>query len=309
MCDSIDVVPRCLHHVAALLALSSGCATTAPSVSAETTGLSPEEGIVIGKFGVPPAREVGPLSREVKIRRLADGRQWKLPFGDSEDGGRTAPFFVRLPAGRYAITYWSLVFLNSDEYQESPGVEFDVGPGGVTCVGSLYVVRLSGRFGTAPSGAYIHISVLPHDECQAMEPAFHQRAPNVRSPVQVRLATNLGCPSCRADLEPAARAVLAGPHDPGDLPVLIAERQRLTGDSRLSLQWPPDLALAQRSIRLKVCVSAEGKVQAVTVLESAHAELDRQVIDSVKAWRYQPYLVDDRPAGFCYRPRLELQPP
>lgn len=56
----------------------------------------------------------------------------------------------------------------------------------------------------------------------------------------------------------------------------------------------------------KICVKNTGNVESVKILRSAHADLDRPVVDAIQRWRYRPYMVDGRPVDFCYVLRYEF---
>jgi TonB family protein len=62
-------------------------------------------------------------------------------------------------------------------------------------------------------------------------------------------------------------------------------------------------------VQVKVCVGADGRVGDVSVLQSAHADLDAQVLGHVRGWRFDPFQIEGAATPFCYRPRWELQRP
>jgi TonB family protein len=50
-----------------------------------------------------------------------------------------------------------------------------------------------------------------------------------------------------------------------------------------------------------ICVNELGSVVSVQLLKSSTLALvDRQLPDVISLWRFHPYLVDGRPAPFCY---------
>jgi protein TonB len=52
--------------------------------------------------------------------------------------------------------------------------------------------------------------------------------------------------------------------------------------------------------QLRICVSAQGTVKSVKILRPSIPAIDLQIPNVIPRWRYKPYLVDGRPAEFCY---------
>jgi TonB family protein len=52
---------------------------------------------------------------------------------------------------------------------------------------------------------------------------------------------------------------------------------------------------------VRICVSAEGAVSNVDVLQPSAPIVDRKAQEKMRDWRYHPYVVDGQPRGFCYR--------
>jgi TonB family protein len=52
---------------------------------------------------------------------------------------------------------------------------------------------------------------------------------------------------------------------------------------------------------VKMCISAEGRVERVTLEQGAAAELDARVVEDMHAWRYKPRIVRGKPTAFCYK--------
>src|SRR6185369_15502306 len=57
---------------------------------------------------------------------------------------------------------------------------------------------------------------------------------------------------------------------------------------------------------LRLCVSAEGGVTSVQVMEGAGAALDGQFPSVMGRWRYRPLIADGVPTPFCYLLRYEV---
>jgi protein TonB len=72
--------------------------------------------------------------------------------------------------------------------------------------------------------------------------------------------------------------------------------------------FPPELAVSGNRAwaMLKVCVGADGDVDGVTILKSAHPLLDERIVMAIRTWRYRPYLLDGRPVPFCTNIRYEM---
>lgn len=63
---------------------------------------------------------------------------------------------------------------------------------------------------------------------------------------------------------------------------------------------------ASISARLRVCVTADGQVNHVQVVDGAGGGIDAQIPNFVRRWRYTPYLDQGVPVPFCYVFRYEM---
>jgi TonB family protein len=74
---------------------------------------------------------------------------------------------------------------------------------------------------------------------------------------------------------------------------------------------PPFLNRPGRSyvVTAKICVTRTGTVESVTIMQGADAQLDRNVVTAVKAWRYRPLMANDMAVPFCYFGRFEFNKP
>lgn len=69
----------------------------------------------------------------------------------------------------------------------------------------------------------------------------------------------------------------------------------------------PSLPLPRHSGSLDVVITAHGVVERATMVHSVAAFYDRQVLDAVKNWRYEPATLDGRPVRFRKLIRLSFQ--
>jgi TonB family protein len=60
-------------------------------------------------------------------------------------------------------------------------------------------------------------------------------------------------------------------------------------------------------VETKICVSTSGGVELVTITKRSDTELDANVLDAVKTWRYRPMKVNGAPVPFCYPARFEFR--
>ncbi|HEY5958471.1 MAG TPA: TonB family protein [Polyangiaceae bacterium] len=58
--------------------------------------------------------------------------------------------------------------------------------------------------------------------------------------------------------------------------------------------------------RVRVCVNAQGQVNQVQIVEGTGSDVDAQIPNFVRRWRYRPYIVDQQPSPFCYTFRYEM---
>jgi hypothetical protein len=74
---------------------------------------------------------------------------------------------------------------------------------------------------------------------------------------------------------------------------------------------PPAWAHAgiDQHVLARVCVGADGLVRDVRVLQGISPAADDAVAGKLRAWRYQPYLVQGRPVPFCYTTRIVFHAP
>ncbi len=87
-------------------------------------------------------------------------------------------------------------------------------------------------------------------------------------------------------------------HGPKFLPSSVAEGQKSSGEPPA---FPPALRRTGLSYRAvaKICISATGAVDQVTIMKAADPVLDQNIIATVKQWHYRPYLFGGAPIPFC----------
>jgi TonB family protein len=292
--------------LAVALGMALGGCATGPAGSAAFADLDRGEGLVLGKLGVPSFHAIGARGRRMQVRLVGGGTAVNAKFFEdlSDDEGRTAPFLIRLPAGRYEITAWQLDFVTGEDAQDAPGVEFEVRSGVSICIGALYPLHLR-----RASGMPYTTALIPRDECLVIDQQLRARAPRDMPRVETALAANRLCAACRAEVAQGGMPALTGAFDSTALPLLVAEQHRLGNTDDLPLRWPREVETQPKPLKLNVCVASDGRVYDAQVLESAHPALDNQVLTRVQAWRFQPFRMEGRPTPFCYQPRWELQRP
>ena len=189
----------------------AGCAS-GPAGSAAFADLDRGEGLVLGKLGVPSFHAIGAKGRRMQVRPV--GGKGAAPvdvrfFEDlSDDEGRTAPFLVRLPGGRYEISTWKLDFVTGEDAQDAPGVEFEVREGASVCIGALYPLHLR-----RASGVPYTTALIPRDECLIIDQQLRPRAPRDMPRVETALAANRLCAQCRAEVAQGGMPALSGAFD------------------------------------------------------------------------------------------------
>lgn len=105
--------------------------------------------------------------------------------------------------------------------------------------------------------------------------------------------------------QPQPPATDATVKPPPIVPPSVAKGLRLSGDDQLAPSDPVRLAIARDGkdqVRgtFKVCVGADGAVDAVHVLASTgYPAYDGELVQRMCAWAYRPYRVNGAPAPMC----------
>jgi TonB family protein len=60
-------------------------------------------------------------------------------------------------------------------------------------------------------------------------------------------------------------------------------------------------------VETKICISATGAVDSVTITRRSDTELDASVSNTLKAWRYWPMTLNNTAVAFCYPVRFEFR--
>lgn len=55
-----------------------------------------------------------------------------------------------------------------------------------------------------------------------------------------------------------------------------------------------------KSATVRICVSAQGTVKSVQIIKRSIPPIDAQLPTVIGRWKYKPYIVDGKPAEFCY---------
>lgn len=90
------------------------------------------------------------------------------------------------------------------------------------------------------------------------------------------------------------------------LPPSIGAGQKLSGADP---PFPPSLRRAGvvYHVLAKICVTAGGAIDKVTILKGADPMLDEGVSSVVKTWHYRPYMANSTPIPFCYPMNFEFR--
>jgi hypothetical protein len=173
-----EALPRCSLTLRLLAltaaALLGGCTPTARTVR-PTEALRPGYGVVMGRVGARTYANEAPLGQKLILERISDRKQWQVEFTDvSISSGAMVPFFVDLPAGRYAVERFELEFLGPTLLAHHLA-EFDVMPGRVVCLGDLYGAGLPTKRGTR------NVTLGNTDSCVELTKALVQRAPALKA--------------------------------------------------------------------------------------------------------------------------------
>lgn len=172
---------------------AAGCASRASSVRADQRMGTAGQGdaVVIGKLGFASRQGDGAHTYELTLVSASTGKKWAVDFSEelSQDGGSSAPFFVNLPPGKYALKKWEMTFSETSWTQDDLGLEIDVQPGELVCVGAMYVrarVSTEQKAGSGETALAGMADVV--DECAALARVMRQRAPYLSPSPTVRLA-------------------------------------------------------------------------------------------------------------------------
>lgn len=74
---------------------------------------------------------------------------------------------------------------------------------------------------------------------------------------------------------------------------------RISGRTHVAPTRTSERNLARRLVA-KVCISAHGRIVSMSVVEGSGAPYwERDIFETMRAWRYRPFTVDDRPVPVC----------
>jgi hypothetical protein len=171
--------------LAAATALGTGCAFFRSTRVSPDATLKPGDAVVIGKLGFP-GQDAEPMDEMEIVAVDEKGKRHTIDFDFelSQDGRRTAPFFARLPPGRYQLRSWAIEYPENSWAREDTGLDIVVEPG-VVCVGAVYVNSRTG------AGGLVEIPEV-RDECADIAGLLRRRAPALSAPPQIALAKRRG---------------------------------------------------------------------------------------------------------------------
>lgn len=95
---------------------------------------------------------------------------------------------------------------------------------------------------------------------------------------------------------------------PKFLPPNIGVGQRISGSEK-DVPFPPSLRKPGMIYRVlaKITVNASGVVEKVTIMKGADPLLDEGVVNTVKTWRFRPYLANNTPIPFSFTNVFEFR--
>lgn len=143
--------------------------------------------------------------------------------------------------------------------------------------------------------------------------ALHERQSRSAHPTEVgalaceAIATIAGVmPSSQRDVPPTSPEAPTPAAGPGAVIVpRVLEAQRIEGDPRIMpspsiKQAIADSGLAQFVISVKVCIGPDGRIRAVSILQSSgFLSYDIELLNAIGGWRYRPFMVNGEPAPVC----------
>ncbi len=98
----------------------------------------------------------------------------------------------------------------------------------------------------------------------------------------------------------------AAPAPPRMMPSQFGAAQKISGDDP---PFPPSLRRGDMVyvLEARICVSATGTVDTVTLTRTSDSLLNDGLVKTVKGWRYRPMRAGGVAAPFCYVPRFEFK--
>jgi protein TonB len=86
----------------------------------------------------------------------------------------------------------------------------------------------------------------------------------------------------------------------------VGEGQRLSGDKGI-MPVPLRKPGAVYRLLVKVCVSAQGNVEKLTLMQASDPLANEEALRVLRTWRFRPFLVNGTPAPFCYPQLVEFR--
>jgi hypothetical protein len=101
------------------------------------------------------------------------------------------------------------------------------------------------------------------------------------------------------------------PSPPVNIAPSVGAAHRLTdlNDSRYRPSLPPSINRPGMTVWgvFRICVSANGHVEGVTLVKSADPLVNNDWMAKIRTWEYRPYSVDGRPVPFCHPARIVVK--
>lgn len=193
--------------------LLAGCIlpTSAGSVPYDyTIERESREGVILGKVGFP-SRTGDALLGATLLAVDADEKKWSVPLQPelSQDGGNSAPFMVRLPAGRYQLTKLELEYTRGTWTFPNMNLTMDVEPALISCAGAVYIRGQRVIDGEDNGGSRLGVRFVIEDECAGLRAVFSARAPHLPPQTTVRLFAPVPVAPPRSPARPGANLARA----------------------------------------------------------------------------------------------------
>jgi hypothetical protein len=111
----------------------------------------------------------------------------------------------------------------------------------------------------------------------------------------------LGCATAPAN--PRAEPVMLSPGEGGALLDVYVGHRPYAPRLPPRLQTPGTVVWGT----FQVCVSTDGEVTGVRIVQSADKLVDEDWVETLRTWRYRPYLQNGVRLPFCYLARVEVR--
>jgi hypothetical protein len=282
---------RCFVLLLALL-LGAGCFASAPAVDTAKP-LPTGGGLLAGEFGPLAATMDSP---ELVLLSKAGEKTLYVEFSKgASESKEPQSFLVSLPPGRYEIKAWSFY---SDGNKIEGGADllpFDVNSGELVCLGYLFpVLARRGRES---------LRALATDANGCSRIARHATKGQLSS-LPVRFAYSQAFQQKVSE----GLTLQAGAAQSGDLPIVVTAhlgRYLRSGASMVDLLVPyvrlaHGVVTAPAKFLVRTCVTLDGHVNDVKILESSNHALDAPMEHELRSRPYEKLPMGSQASAFCY---------